>query len=265
MRRPPFSPIAGIDDLPMPTCPEQATENLQKLAETTRRTFLGRGLAAAAAVPTALAASSIAEAAGPKKAPPTSNNSGNGNSLPTYYAGQTSKLFQEIQVNEATHVNILLIAIKSLGGTPRPYPTFQGITTSNAQQFLQLSNTFENTGVHAYFGAAGYIQNPAVLAVAASIGFVEAYHSGWLNALSNTTLVPGGITYATPLTAEQVVTAVSPYIVSLNDPNNMFPPTFSTTPSPANDIAILNFALIAEYLEATFYFNSVPKVFPGAI
>ncbi len=249
MRSPTARPLAGMDQIPMPSCPEQAADTLKMLSETTRRSFLGRGLAAAVGVPAAvLATSSGAKAAG-------------GSTLPSYYAGQTLKLFQEIQTDEASHVDILLIAIQSLGGTPRPYPTFQDITVGDAQQFLKLSNAFENTGVHAYLGAVGYIENPNVLSVAASIALVEGYHAGWLNALANMPLVPGGITYATSDTIPEVVNAVQPYIASLNDPGNNFPASFSTTPSAANDIAILNFALLLEYLEATFYFESVPRVF----
>lgn len=281
MRRTSPNSLLGVDNIPMPTCIEQANETLQELAAVTRRSFLNRGLTAAAVPAAILGVASISEAAQPKNGNRNGNNNnnnngnngnGNGNGsnsnrgliesgLPTYFPGQTRKLFQEIQVDEASHVNIIQDAIILLGGKPRPYPTFQGLSISDPQMFLNLSNAFENTGVHAYFGAAAYIQNPAVLAVAASIAFVEAYHSGWINSLSNQTLVPGGLTYATPFTPAQVVAAVSPYIVSLNDPTNAFPATYSTTPSPENDIAILNFALIAEYLEATFYFESVPQVF----
>ncbi len=123
---------------------------------------------------------------------------------------------------------------------------------------------FENTGVHAYFGAAPALFNPNVVAVAVSIALTEAYHSGFLNTLAGVSLIPGGLTYATPYTIAQVTAAATPFIVSLND-NGMFPATFSSTPSAANDIAILNFALLLEYLEASFYFYNVPKLFPGTV
>jgi hypothetical protein len=252
MRRRPAAPVAGLNRISMPTSPEQANETLQKLAETSRRSFLGRGLAAAA-VPAAVLASSSTSKAAVSKSP-----------YPEYYSGQNQRNFVEIQTDEYTHVQILVAAIESLGGTPRPLPTFKGITINNAQTFLQTAVALENTGVHAYFGAAGAIQNPNVLAVAASIAFVEAYHSGYLNTLADMPLIPNGLTYATPYTVAQVVAAASPFIVNLND-NGEFPPTFSSVKSPANDIAILNFALLLEFLEAEFYFYSVPKVFPGAI
>ena len=255
MSHSPPSPINAQEDRETPAFSDMVSETLGKLAASsaTRRSFLTRGLAAAAVPATVLAASSAADAAGPV------NHNG---PFPYFYPGSTAKAFQEIQVDEFNHVNLVIGTIKSLGGTPRPMPTFRGLVASTPAQFLQLSTTFENTGVHAYFGAAGYIENPAVLSAAASIAFVEAYHSGFLNNLSNTTLVPNGLVVATPLTAAQVVALLNPYIVSLNDPNGQFPPTYSTVKSAANDIAILNFALIAEYLEAVFYYYNVPKFFP---
>ena len=230
----------------VPASSAQVDKNLHEMAATTRRSFMGRGLATAAAG-TALVGASAANAA-------------TIGGIPSLFPGETSRLFHEIQLDESSHVNILISAIRSLGGTPRPYPTFTGITGLTPTQFLSAAGAFENTGVGAYFGAAPYVFNPAVAAVTTSIVTVEARHSGFINTTANLPMVPNFLPYAVPLTVAQVTTAATPYITSLND-GGLFPASYSTTPSATNDIAILNFALLLEFLEATFYFNNVPRLF----
>ncbi len=216
---------------------------------TSRRSFLGKGIAAAA-VPAAIVAGSSRQA----------HAAGTDGPFPSYYPGSTKRNFQEIQLDEYEHNNIITTAIQSLGGKPRPLATFRGIQNLSASQFLNLSITFENTGVHAYLGAAGYISNPAVLSSAVEIALVEAYHSGFLNTLGNQSLIPGALPLATPFTLNQVLTGIAPYVQSLND-NGNFPPVYGPNPSASNDIAILNFALLLEQLEAEFYFFNVPALF----
>lgn len=243
-----------IDKVEIPTSFEQAQGNLDRLGQTSRRSFFAKtagvavvGAAAAGAASTARGASGSNTVAG----------------LPSLYKNSTSKYFQELQFDEISHVNINAAAIRSLGGTVRPYPTFQGITNLTGPQLLSLSTLIANTGVGAISYAARYVYDPAVLAVGSSILLVEAYHAGWLNSQSNQqTLVPNGLVYDVPLTIAQVTAAVSPYIASFNDPTNQFPATFSTTTkSIQNDIAILNFAIIIDLLEATLYYNNVPRLF----
>ena len=248
--RPLYHPTFEIDKIETPTSFEQAQDNLQRLERTSRRSFFTKSAGAAAAGAATLGATSMARGA---------FTSGG---LPSLHAGSTARYFQELQYDEANHVNINVTAIRSLGGTVRPVPTFQGITNLTATQLLELSTLIANTGVGALSGAAPHINNPQVLAVSGSILAVEAYHAGFLNSQSNISLVPNGLVYDVPLTIAQVTAAISPYIASFNDPNNLFPATFSTTvKSNANDIAILNFAIIIDFLEATLYYNNVPRIF----
>jgi hypothetical protein len=224
-----------------------ADPSLVSTDATSRRSFLSQGLAVAAVPAGLLGATSLVQAAAPATG------------VPSYFPGSTTKAFQEIQVDEYDHVNFLKNTIISLGGTPRPTPTFVGISNLTTTQFITLSQTFENTGVGAYLGAVPYVQNPAVLMGAAQIALVEAYHAGFLNVLNGGPLIPQAAYLAQPIELAQILSAIAPFVSNLND-NGQFPPVYGSTPSATNDIAILNFALLLEFLEATFYYNNVPNL-----
>ncbi len=215
-----------------------------------RRSFLSWSVAAGSiAVPAAaLVSARPALAAGKKK-------SNLGKKLPELYSRWDERNFKEIQADENTHVDTIA---KALGANARPKPTFQNLEASSYHEFAVMAQTFENTGVGAYLGALPYILDKTLLSEAGSIALVEAYHSGFLNTLLNSTIVPEGSAFASPLTIDEVVTAVTPFISSLNGGPT---PTFSTSPSAGNDLAILDTALLLEYLEAEFYNVNVPKFF----
>ena len=145
-------------------------------------------------------------------------------------------------------------------------PTFQDLEQKRIEEFFQLARVLENTGVGAYSGAAPYIDSMDYLAAALSIATIEARHAGYLNTFlldpitapaSDATADPS---FEAPLTDTEVDAGAGPFIANLN---GVPPVTYSTTPSPDNDIAILNFALALEYLEAEFYNLNVPKFFGG--
>ncbi len=159
----------------------------------------------------------------------------------------TAGLFQSILKHENDHVNFLVAA---LGAAGRPKPTFAGLDQKKYKDFVLLAKTFENVGVGAYLGAAPSIESPDYLAVAGSIATVEARHAGALNLLVGEPVTIDDDSFDTALTLTDVALAVSPFIVSLNGGPAF---TYSLTRSPANDIAILNFALALEFLEAEFY------------
>lgn len=171
--------------------------------------------------------------------------------------GQTRLNFRDIRRHENDHVAFLL---RALGANARPKPTFRDLLQPNRRAFFEVSQDLENTGVGAYLGAAPAIFSHQVLAAAASIALIEGRHAGWLNTLVNDRLTANVFgqeqSFERALTIAEVVRLAAPFVADLNGGP---PLSFSLTPSAANDIAILNFALALEFLEAEFYNFNVPE------
>jgi rubrerythrin len=104
--------------------------------------------------------------------------------------GDSTVAIQIIAKHENAHVNFLKATIMALGGTPVPKPTFDftagsGTGTgpfmgvfSNFETFLNVAQTFEDTGVRAYKGrAAELVQTGDILTAALRIHSVEARHA----------------------------------------------------------------------------------------
>ena len=169
--------------------------------------------------------------------------------------------FRSIEDHEHDHVDFL---VKALGKSARPKPTFHTLVMPTLAKFLSASQAFENTGVAAYLAAAPYINSQEYLGAAGSIMTIEARHSSYLNVLMGDPLtghasdLTDDENFESTLTQAAVVAAVSPFIARLNGGQ---PPAFSTTKSEANDVDILNFALLLEYLEAQFYVENVKRYF----
>ena len=173
---------------------------------------------------------------------------------PLMGVGAASQQFVEIQNDENAHVQFLQ---QALGSNARPKPTFKGLTAPDIQTFAKYSMTFENVGVGAYLMAAPAISSKDYLKAAGSILTIEARHAGFLDVLIGAPISPNGA-FDKPMSQSDVVSAVSPFIASLNggpDPSGKL----------SNDTDILNFALLLEFLEASFYNINVPKFFgtPG--
>lgn len=194
----------------------------------------------------------------PSSTKATPSNSPYGSPLPELFVRGNGNVFEQIQTDEIAHVQFL---VNALGSNARPMPTFQNLSASTVEEFAAMSRTFENTGVGAYLGAlpllAATTAGQSYIGAAGSIALIEARHSGYLNALLDLSIVEnvqGNVSsFEQPLTPQQVVSLVSPFIESLNGG----PPAI-----PAGGLVqavdILNFALILEYLEYTFYNTNVP-------
>jgi hypothetical protein len=168
--------------------------------------------------------------------------------------------FRSIEDHENSHVAFL---VKALGSSARPLPTFHNLTMETMADFIDTAQVLENTGVGAYLGALPSINNPDYVAAAGSIALIEARHAGFLNVLQEDPItghasdLTDNEDFDSTLTIAEILAGAGQFIRRVNGPA----PTFSTTKSDANDIDILNFALLLEYLEADFYNINVKRFF----
>ena len=127
--------------------------------------------------------------------------------------GNVRALATEIRDNENEHVTALAGTIKKLGGTPVKKPGVDfGDAFRNRKSFLELAQTFEDTGVSAYNGAAPMIQSKEVLGAAGSIVQVEARHAAAIRVLRGEQPAAGAFDEA--LDMQAVLEAVKPFVRS---------------------------------------------------
>jgi hypothetical protein len=116
--------------------------------------------------------------------------------------------------HESRHVDAIIGLLEGAGANPVAKPEFvfpEGSFDTQAA-ILELAATFEPVGVGAYLGAAPMIASPDILAAAGSIAGVEGEHVVAVNNLISG--LPAAIeAFPAALTMDEVLTAVSPFIV----------------------------------------------------
>jgi hypothetical protein len=130
------------------------------------------------------------------------------------YSAEVVGRFEQIRDNEVAHVEILTQAIQDLGGEPIEGLEFDfGAALNDVASFVAQSQIFENNDVGALEGMAPFLQgNPDLLTTGLNIHSVEARQAAYVNGLNGVSPFPAATD--TPLTPEQVLEAISPFIVS---------------------------------------------------
>lgn len=124
-------------------------------------------------------------------------------------SGELMSLIELVARDEDEHVKALTATIKKLGGKPVAEPKFD-FPYNDTKEFLELAQTFEDTGVSAYNGAAPQIKSKEVLSAAGSIVQVEARHAAAIRLQNEAE--PSPEAFDPTLSEPQVLKAVEPFI-----------------------------------------------------
>ncbi len=126
-------------------------------------------------------------------------------------SGDLKKFAEEVGQNEQEHVDALSGAVSDLGGKPAKKPKFT-FPLKDEKSFMDLSVTFEDTGVSAYNGAGPMLKSKDLLATAGSIVQVEGRHAGAIRFMAG--LQPVVEAFDPTLEIDAVLKAVKPFIKS---------------------------------------------------
>ena len=125
--------------------------------------------------------------------------------------GEAKALVELIATDEAEHVDALKTTISDLGGKPVEAPGVDfGNAFANQGSFLELAQTFEDTGVSAYNGAGPSLKSKELLGTAGSIVQVEARHAAAIRLLNGQD--PAPVAFDEALDMRQVLKAVDPFV-----------------------------------------------------
>jgi hypothetical protein len=93
-------------------------------------------------------------------------------------SGKEKRYLMQIGADEASHVATITATVQKLGGTPVGAPAVDfGGAFDSRKSYLTTAHIFENKGVGAYLGAAGFVKDKMILQAAAGIFGVEARHA----------------------------------------------------------------------------------------
>ena len=130
-------------------------------------------------------------------------------------SGKEAEYLAAVQRDEESHVSTLMQTVQKIGGEPVAAPAVDfGDAFSSREKYLTLSHTFENVGVQAYLGAAGFISDKKLLQAAAGIFGVEARHAAIVGNLLGLK-AEGGVfmgDFETPLSKDDVLAAIQPFL-----------------------------------------------------
>ncbi len=124
--------------------------------------------------------------------------------------GLVLEISTDVRDHEICHVDFLRAALGPLATGNQITFDFSS-TLQNERKYLNAAESFEQTGVGAYLGALPLISDKNLRSVAGTIFTIEARHTATFRALNRRT--PAPVAYETPLTAQQVVSAISPFVV----------------------------------------------------
>ena len=127
-------------------------------------------------------------------------------------SSRVRSLVREIRDHEQEHQRILTDTLGQLGIRTSQTPKFNfGDAFSSQTRFLAVSQSFEDTSVAAYNGAAPMVFDTHLLQIVGQIVQVEARHAAVVADLRGQPITPGA--FERGLKPDEVAQRVKPYVV----------------------------------------------------
>jgi len=125
-------------------------------------------------------------------------------------SGLVLEISTDVRDHEICHVDYLRSALGAAATGNSITFDFSG-TLQNQNKYVDAAEMFEQTGVGAYLGALPLITDKNIRSAAGTIFTIEARHTAAFRALNHKE--PAPVAFETPLTPQQVVSAISPFVV----------------------------------------------------